>query len=235
MIAAEQRELAAAHGFFEVALTLARERADSEAVAANLMHVGNVAFLAENVARARAAYLEALMHARVHGRAAGVAQGNLALLALFDDDLEEATKYADAAVITGRHGDDAQQLGAALRTLARVRTARGDPDAAATPLAESFELIRSLGEPIGFADFLEISAGLVAARADFELTATLLGAADALRKQIEGPRHPPDRVWCDRLAAAARVALTPDVFATVHARGTQLRPDEAAERALAAL
>jgi hypothetical protein len=127
-------------------------------------------------------------------------------------------------VIARRAGDPAH-LSSALRSLGRLQV--GDPDGLEL-LREGLTLARDLGEHAGIVETLET----LAAAADPETGAMLIGAAGALRAQAGTVRQPDDDAWFAPIGAALRQALGEDAYAAAVEAGAEMGTAAAIERAL---
>lgn len=101
---------------------------------------------------------------------------------------------------------------------------RGDPDAAATQVTQSLQLIRRTGAPLGTSWALEVTAWIAAARDEFRRAAVLLGSAAALADMM-GTRaaHWPDLLtYHEQCQQRVRRALGEQAFAAAFGHGHAL-------------
>ncbi|MFJ8584806.1 BTAD domain-containing putative transcriptional regulator [Streptomyces sp. NPDC093595] len=99
---------------------------------------------------------------------------------------------------------------------------RGDAAAARALHLQGLEAATDLGDPRARALALEGLAGAFALAGDHRGAALLLGAAEAARTSVDAPLLPAERGDVDRVATAARAALTPRAYAAAHAEGATL-------------
>jgi hypothetical protein len=82
---------------------------------------------------------------------------------------------------------------------------------------------------------LEVSAGIAAARGDWENAARLFGVAEAQAAQTGLHRDPTDEAFLAPLIAKARSALGTDAFNKAESRGRLLSYEDAMAEAQASL
>jgi tetratricopeptide (TPR) repeat protein len=85
---------------------------------------------------------------------------------------------------------------------------------------------RTLGAPRNVPMALEGLAGAAGLAGDHEMSARLLGAADAARRAASVPAAPSERTEIDRIATAARTALGAPAFDAAHRDGAARTPDD---------
>ena len=136
------------------------------------------------------------------------------------------------AIDAARSAGDFHELAACLRSIGRVRFARGELEAAEAHFLESLELVRRIGDQRSLADWLEGWARGCIARGEPSRCVLLLGAADALREAIGAARAPDYRRWYDELLASAASSLTAEAVESSLTAGRLLTPDAAVVEAL---
>ncbi|GAA1628850.1 BTAD domain-containing putative transcriptional regulator [Nonomuraea maheshkhaliensis] len=101
---------------------------------------------------------------------------------------------------------------------------RGDRPAAMDLHTEALVAGGKVGDPRTTASAVE---GAAAAADSAELTATLLGLADAARRQHQSPAGVPEQIDIERAAARAREELGEAAFAAAYAKGASYKLDDA--------
>ncbi|PRX51711.1 putative ATPase [Nonomuraea fuscirosea] len=111
-----------------------------------------------------------------------------------------------------------------LLELGYLRELRGDRTAAMELHIEALAAGAKVGDPRTMASAVE---GAAAAAGSAELTAILLGLADAARRQHQSPAGIPEQVDISRAAARAREELGEEAFAAAYAKGASYKLDDA--------
>ena len=113
-------------------------------------------------------------------------------------------------------------------TLGLALVARQRNDERAEPLAhEALQTLARIEDRMGIVDALEHLAGIASEAESFVEAARLLGAAEALRDEIEYRRYPVDAPGHERARSACEAALAPDRVALAIQEGRALSVDEA--------
>jgi tetratricopeptide (TPR) repeat protein len=133
------------------------------------------------------------------------------LIALDRGDLERARACCEESLAFARRTGADHPEGSALACLASVARRQGDLDSAKLLGREELLVWRRLGSPSHIAGGLEGLARTATAtageKAQAQRAAYLLGAAAALREQVDVSPSPRDRVNMERAAAEARLTL----------------------------
>ena len=116
--------------------------------------------------------------------------------------------------------------------LGMVALQEGDAAGAAGHYREALRLLHELRDPILIVDALEGLACATTLAGQFERTAQLLGAVQAIRRQIGSPRTVHDQARLQEAEGAARAGLDETVFATALAAGQAMSPEQALTYAL---
>ncbi len=176
-----------------------------------------VAFLTDSADQHRAHGAEPILARDLGGL--GTALLNLGELprarAVLDESLEVARRYADP-----------WSSAMSLMLLGHLDLAEGDATGAQAALAEAGSLFQATGNMVYLPWCLEGLASLAAAQGDYERTAEIDGARDALRAQIGVFLPPVYPAGYDQALAAARGHLTPAAFGAARAGTASKAPPQ---------
>jgi non-specific serine/threonine protein kinase len=140
---------------------------------------------------------------------------------------DDAEAHGAAALAAFRALGDKDCAAATLYVLARTARARGDLALAASRNAECLALRVRMGQRKGLAECFEEGAANASASGDAARGARLLGAADAIRREIGAPVYPVDTAERAAERAAIRAALGDAPFAAAFADGARLSERDA--------
>ncbi|NJN52565.1 MAG: tetratricopeptide repeat protein [Gammaproteobacteria bacterium] len=232
-LARQQNQLPEAEGLCLSALELFRSDGDEVGTAKSLSQLGAVVERLGDYERAAQILGEALALLRKHGDVERISFTLIALGALkqITGHLDEAAHHYEESLGIGRSRHDGNAIATALVNLGEVQQLRGDLVSAARYYRESLEMYRELGLKIAIAYCLEVLAGIELERDRCERAPELLGAAEALREEINAPVEPFNRERLERDIARARAARGTD-FAAAWQRGRELEAHEAVALAL---
>jgi predicted ATPase/DNA-binding SARP family transcriptional activator len=228
ILAAEQGDFESAQRLFETALEVARESGDPKRISSTITNLGNIALYRRDYERARELYEEGEKAATAAGiaRPASLARENLGLVMVGLGDRDAAVQIFEETLGAAREAHATHDVSTRQRLLARALIERGELDRPRELLAESLELTRTLREPRGLAECLEVAGALAVAGGDAAGGAQLFGAADAVRRSIGGLRAPDQQPWYERTVEDARARLG-DTFDAEWAQGAALPLDDA--------
>jgi len=228
-------DYAGARAELEESLAIARALGEPKRVAAVLQPLGWAAQGEGAFADARRFLEEAVTSAREEGdrRNLAAALNALAQLERVEGKLDAAEGSYRQVLQLAMELEDHEAQAVALLNLAMTYIARGD-DGGAEALAEAQSLVEKLGSRRLLGSVLEVSAGLAAARGEWERAALLYGAAEAHALETRVQRDQADARFLDVLVDRARAALGPNRFSECEARGRALSQAEAVEHARAA-
>lgn len=139
--------------------------------------------------------------------AIGITMSNLADAALASGDHELAERRFRESLEIARELEDREGQAYALTSLAGLAERANAWDEADAWLQEAWAHLTSAGDKMRIAEWLEARARFTSARGQPAQSATLLGAADDLRREIDAPLPPKDEPALVRLRAALRGAL----------------------------
>lgn len=181
-------------------LTLYRTLGDEVGIATALNNLGAMRREQGDKAGASVAYSESLTlfrRLKYRSRVALVLY-NSGELAYDEGELPRAMSLLEASLLMYQSLKDAWGMAINEDMLGRVATALGRYEQAVTHYLTSLRLWRDLGNRRRTALALEGLAGVALAQADGKRAARLLGAAEALRADIQAPLSPADRASYER-------------------------------------
>ena len=229
-------DMVRAKELYEESLGLFREVGDRLGIAAAVGALGGMALNQGDYGRAEELFEESLRLSRELGIKMGVLGSLLYLgrLALSQEDYDRAVELFEQGLPLSRELGDKRRAASSVRLLGRALAGRGDNERSLEQYKESLILSREVGDSGGVAGGLEaICAGMIAAKDQPELTAQLLGAADALRRASSAPLQPSYRQEFDRSVAAVRAQLGEEAFEAAWAEGGTMSMEQAIEYAMA--
>jgi predicted ATPase/DNA-binding CsgD family transcriptional regulator len=235
VVAQFQQDYARAVDLHQESLRLFRIANDAAGVAVALYTLGTMAQLRGDYDHAFALCEESVAQFRQLGDRHGVASAlsSLGNVAWASDRPETAAACYQEAVALFRELGDRRELAAALRNLASAAHDAGDIPQSVAQARESLTLCDELGDIGGILGSLAILADAWPKGMDDETAVRLLGAIDALRRQMDtsaeliGGRDP------TFLIAALRERLGPVAFTAAWESGAALTTEDAVRIALA--
>jgi non-specific serine/threonine protein kinase len=212
-LAWSQTDHTGAMAFHEAALAVQRELGDQPGIAFSLNNLGYLALEQGEYERAASWFEQSLALSRELNdrRLAGYALHNLGELARHEGDYEQAADRYHESLSLFRELKDTWAISINLSWLGVVTRHLGEYDQATAYLKESLALCLELGVMRGMAEGLEGLAG-VAARRQPDKAALLFGAANTVRRSMNSPVPPADRVEHERTVAEVRTALGNETF-----------------------
>lgn len=237
-LAYQEGDFAAARAFDEESLALRQELGDRHGIAMLLGNLGHLALHEGDDTTARSLYEESLALRQElgdrHGEAGSLA--NLAEMARLEGDRAAAERLLRQALTLAEELGDRYRTAALRVALGRLATAGGDLDRAAVMFRQTLPPGGELLPRTTVAEWLEGLAGLASARAaaggnqarnHAEHAASLLGAADGLRRSIGAPVLPRSAPLIDDIASRPTALLGADASMAAWSRGAGLSLDEA--------
>ena len=242
-IAWEQVDLERAMALGEEGLKLARKLGDEEGAAATLLNLGVAVMLRGELERAAALFQEGLPLFRELGNKGDLARSCLALGCLglgvvtmlrndYEQDYERARALFVEGLMVSRESGDVYSSGLALNQLALLPLLRGDYEEADTLCRECLEVSRQSGMMHNIAFALQISASLAGTRRQPVRSASLWGAAEALRETIGTDFSPLERRTFQPYIAAARAQAEDAAWEMAWQEGRAMSTEVAIEYAL---
>jgi predicted ATPase/DNA-binding SARP family transcriptional activator len=184
-----QGDYTSAHACYEEMLSLRRALGDPLGIATALGSLGNVANDREDYASARRLFEEslALFRAQHHRRGVGITLLNLATVYSDEGDHRAARHLYEEGLTLFREMSDLHNVAQTLNNLVTPLLRLGDRATARSVLAENLALSQTLNSPPIFADCATGFARLALSLSDWQRSALLFGAAEALRNAIDAP------------------------------------------------
>jgi predicted ATPase/DNA-binding SARP family transcriptional activator len=185
-------------------------------------------------ARARELHQEALVECRGLEQTAfqGWVLGHLSQTEIREGNIISARAHAEEGLALSRQLGDSYGMALALETLGMAALAQGDPDQAEKFLIQGLKRVREPGFQIDTLEYLDALAYAANARERPARAARLLGAAEALREEIEAFRPPPEHATHARETSSIRDQLDEATWKTAWAEGCAMSLEEAVEYAL---
>ncbi|MGD9711466.1 MAG: tetratricopeptide repeat protein [Thermomicrobiales bacterium] len=237
VIAQFQQEYARAAEYHQESLRLFRIANDPAGAAVALVTLGTMAKLRGDYEEAFRLCEESVAQFRHLGDHHGVASAlsNLGNVAWASDQPERAAACYQEAVALFRELGDRRELAAALRNLATAARDDGDNHQARMQARESLQLYSDLGDSDGVLACMAILAEAFAKDAQDEIAVRLLGAIDAIRRQMDASAELSGGGDLAPLIATLRERLGSAAFDAVWESGQVLLPDDVVRLALSPL
>ncbi|MCH7904489.1 MAG: tetratricopeptide repeat protein [Armatimonadetes bacterium] len=216
-------------------LALFRELGHKLGTAEVLRILGSVATHVGDSDKARASMEESLAIHREFGHQTGVALilGNLGVEAYSAGNLEAARAYYEESLELSRKLRSRTGTATSVSNLGNVACGQGEFSDARSYLSEGIEICMDIGDKRIAAYALEYSVLLLASEKKYGDAARLVGACEALRKQIEAPLAPHERADLENHIAEAREAFgDDDAFDAWVKEGREMSLDDAVELAV---
>ena len=235
VVADRQGDVEAATRYADEAFAVASAAGDGFGIASALRERGKAALHAGDRERSRGIYEELAGFAEEVGDAwnGAVALNNLGDLALHDGD------WARAIELCGRSGEIRRDLGnrwgaaLCLTNVALAQRQAGLLDDAARSLRQALEDSLAVDARMVFLPCFEVAAMLAADRGKPQEAATLLGAHDQLREELDTTIEDYERTLLERVEGAIRAGLGEEDFVGAFEHGRSLLMEDAAVLALA--
>lgn len=206
-----------------------RKLGDEEGLARALGALGHVAWDQCDLEAARPPLEESLLLFRKMHDPWGIAimLKNLGNVARNQEDVATAKLLFEESLSISNQVGDERGLASALDGLGRVVQIDGDYPSARNYFQESLTHWQQLGNRHGAILAIEGLAGLAATKEDAQKGACLLGAADALRKEVGAPLSPAERADHERNLDAIRVSMSEEAFSIAWRKGQGMAFDDA--------
>ena len=235
-IALLQGDYAASEAFAESALESARRTGDAKFVANALSNLGAIVLAGGDEQRAALVLEEAVALAREAGdaRVKALALNNLGDLSLATGDYRRAGPLLEESHALLRSLGDTANVARSLFNLGAVDLMLGASGAAASRFRESLQLAQAAQDKEDLAWCLEGFAALSARSGEWSRAAMLVGAADALLRQIGADFKPFERRLHDSTLSELRGRFDPAALDEAIAHGASLSLAEALDLAMSA-
>jgi predicted ATPase/DNA-binding CsgD family transcriptional regulator len=229
-IAREQGRYDQAYRLHGESMWISRGLEDLDGVAASKDYLGFASWLAGDFGRAAELCSEALEHFEAAGRRqeAAFALINLGVATRYLGDTELATQRLTRARMISRELSYAEGIAWAQAELGAIAADSGADGG--EMLRESLRTHFQLGDRWRIASVIETIAGTLAGP-EPATAATLLGASDVLRRELDAPVPPAECPAVESALAAAEQALEPGLFKMNWAVGQAMPLPDAVELA----
>jgi tetratricopeptide (TPR) repeat protein len=227
-----QEDMAAARGWYQEALAIARRLGDPAGTAQALYNQSFVAGAAGDFEAAHGLLEESLQLARLAGDEPGVARAEwmLVIRELAAGDWDRTLPVAERAVATWRRLGDRLQMADGLVWLGVIYIRAGRPADARSAIGEALEFFRAVDSPMGIVSVLLGQSYLARWEGRYQDAVRLAGAAESLREQVGG-RPPLDFLagFLGDPEAEARARLPADAAQAAWEEGRRMGVDAALE------
>ena len=223
---------------FDEALQIYMHLENEQEIATSFFYLGMVARDQNDLSRAKPFFEQSLILQRRIGDTDGMigTLGNLASIATGQDDLLQAKLLLEEGLAIARTVRNERRTGTLLARLADYELRQNAPNAALAYLRESLLMALSTGYRgalmAGLERIAEIIGSYSERQEDQEKAVHLLGAADALRKQLNTPLSPAYQILYQRTVSPLRSQLDEAHFAKAWAEGQAMPLEEAVKYAL---
>jgi non-specific serine/threonine protein kinase len=235
-VASLQGDAAAARGYYERGLPLAKEVGDTKQVAVATYIMGTLANAEGDLLASRAYLEESLAISREAGYVNVVIPclNSLGEAARLEGDSSAARAYYEQAVADARGRRQDHYLIIPLCNLGAVACDGDDVDAARACFEEALDAARALGSQEFVSQSLDGLAAVAAKRGAWERAGRLAGAAEALLESIGATLPDVDRAFRERYLADVRERYGGAGLEAALAHGRAMTPEQAVEYALSA-
>jgi hypothetical protein len=148
---------------------------------------------------------------------------------------DQAEPLYQKVLVIAREKGNRETTAIALLNLAMLSIDRGSAETAKAMLGEVFRLFEATGSRANAQSVVEVCAGLASLLRNWETTARLYGAAEAMGKETGLHRDPADESFLRPRIDAARRELGDDAFEAAERTGRALPADVALQESRALL
>jgi tetratricopeptide (TPR) repeat protein len=228
-----QADYETARAMYQQAMDEAIQARDLRQISLSCRGLAGLAVEQENYSQARSLILRALSASRRVNDDFGIARslnmlGDLARVG--GEDVAACSLFEDALQIC-RRLKNRHAVSNILINLGAAEYGRADYAAAHQRFTEAAAMMqthegRIVGDRIGVSHLLDGFAALAFAGNDFEVAATLAGAAEALRQKINFRSEPAERKFREAYLSRLRAAMPEDDFTSAYQRGCDMKLEE---------
>ena len=222
---------------FEAAIALADEARDGQSRAQALRGLGDVATVNRDSEQARSFFQQARAASDACGDQSSSAAivSSLANLALTESQWEQAHQLAEESAMRFRTIGDREGEAGSLLNICLATLRLGMRDDARAALARAIEVAIDVGDPTLYATALDLLASLLADAGRPDLSAEMLGAGAEALDRVGESRGVPEQAIRDEAMRRLTESLSPPELEEALRRGRKVPPEDAFQRALAAL
>ncbi|MFB3907429.1 MAG: protein kinase [Candidatus Eisenbacteria bacterium] len=236
-VALERADFAACRAFYEESLALRRAEGNLRYQAVSLHNLAELCFRTGDLEEARRFNEESLALRREVGDLMGIADSLCALGMVAErmSDLAGAREFHEASLANRMDREDPMGIGESLHNLAGIDAQEGRFDTARLRYARSLSIRKGLGDRLGIIESLEAIGFLEIEAGDYRRAACVLGAAAAVRAEIEAAVPPPRERQLEKALGRARRQLGHSAVESEWERGRRMTIPEAVECAASGL
>jgi predicted ATPase/Tfp pilus assembly protein PilF/DNA-binding XRE family transcriptional regulator len=229
-----QGDFVAARASYEEIIALYQELGDKHGVAVALTNLGNAVIRTGDYVAARRYEEESVAIFRDLGdyMSLVMALNNLGVVAEEQGDRDAARRFYEESISIARQLREKTFIVYSLNGLAHVLCLQGDLTNAWRYYRESLILAQHTAEKRMIAYGLEGLAKVALRQGMMETAARLLGAADALRRELGAPLDPAEQTELDQDVIAIRNRLPEKEFAVVWSKGSRMTLEQSLTYAL---
>jgi non-specific serine/threonine protein kinase len=233
-LAWQQGDLAAARGFLDECLRMAREMGDARRVGFASHNLGCVAARQGDLQTARMHFEESLARGRElrDDRLIGNATNMLGELVRGEGAWAEAQALYEQAFAAYKEAGYQVGMSIALTNLGAVACEADDLEGAGAAYRNALAIEQALGNRMGIGDCLDGLGAVAAGQGARARAARLGGAAEALREEVGAPLQPLELRLHERWVRRLREALDPATLEREWGRGRAMGLEEAVREAL---
>lgn len=220
---------------FETALSLAKDGSDELLLGHALLRLSLADYAAGRMNLTEQHLEDSIRLLRKHGQASwlGEALNNLGWVRAFElNDYSGAALLLDESLSIARKCGDQWALQEVLDSIANLKTATGDADAAEAFQEESLRICSALGDAWSLPRTLTGFVRMAVARGQAERALRLSGAAAKLRDDVGMVLMAAEQAHLDPLIEVARAKIPADLANAAWSEGSQMTMNEAVTYAL---
>jgi class 3 adenylate cyclase/predicted ATPase len=234
LVAYNQGDSATARILYEEGLTLRREMGDKRGISIALNNLGNVAYELGDYAAVQALYEECLKLSREMGDVRGIsaALNNLGAVAYTQGDYATARALQKESLALKRTRGDKRGITTSLINVGNLAIEQNDSALAQATYLESLGLSNEMGDKKNIVYNLSGLAAVAILLGDLPRAVRLAAVAETLRLNLGAGWEPIEGRIYDRTLAAAKAALSEEVFNAAWNAGKQMTLEGAIEYAL---
>ncbi|PYT00029.1 MAG: hypothetical protein DMF63_08650 [Acidobacteria bacterium] len=221
-------DLEAARRNNEAGLAESRKLNNAFQICASLHGLGAIAVLQKDYEPARIFYQEALDLAREakNEKAISYMLNALVDLEMCQGNWSAGRPLIQEGLVHARKADNARMLMILYLNLGKIDYNENQYQAASDSFAESLRIAREMSNKVFVAYSLDGFAALAAQAGDYERTAKLAGAADALREEIGWQYEPAEEIFRTQYISKVKAAIGEATFSALCAQGQTTDLDE---------
>jgi len=233
ILIADRGDAAGALAYFEESGELFREAGELDWMARSLNSQGGIARDLGEFERAERVFEECVDIRRTlegAGRSLAIVLGNLAMVALDQQDLARARAIGEECLEMARETDQWVHA-VTMQFLADVAVEQGDGERARELLRGAIPVLQDLGDTHRLVECLDSCAGVAACLGLWEAAARLLGSADAALEELDAQTVPADARLRERRTAGVLAGMGQAAFQAAQQEGRSMSLQQALDYA----